>query len=56
MALLFCTVLSLCNQLLLQFSVDVSQTCRHIIAILKISMWVFDGARLNFDRITTFKT
>ena len=45
-----------CDQLLLQFSVDVSQTCRHIVDILKMCMWVFDGARINFDRITAFQT
>ena len=30
--------------------------CRHIVNLLKMSLWVFDGARINFDRISTFKT
>ena len=28
--------------------------CRHIGNILKMCMWVFDGARSNFDRIIAF--
>ena len=28
--------------------------CRHIGDILKMCMWVFDGARINFERITAF--
>ena len=30
--------------------------CRHIVDILKMCMWVFDGARIDFDRITAFQT
>ena len=28
--------------------------CRHSVNILEMCMWVFDGARINFDRITAF--
>ena len=29
--------------------------CTHIVNILKMCMWGFDGARINFDRIAAFK-
>ena len=32
----------LCNYFLPQFSMNVSQTCRHIVDILKICMWILD--------------
>ena len=28
--------------------------CLLVVDILNMCMWVFDGARINFDRITTF--
>ena len=40
----------LCNQLLLKFSVDVSQTLRHIVGLLNMYTYGFDGARINFSR------
>ena len=30
--------------------------CRHIVDILEMCMWIFDGARINFNRSTAFKT
>ena len=30
--------------------------CRHIVDILKMCMWIFDGARNNFDGIITLYT
>ena len=30
--------------------------CIPVADILKMCMWVFDGARINFDRITVFRT
>ena len=51
---LHCMVLSLCNQLLLRFSKDLLEPCKFVVDIMKICMWVSDGARINFDRITAF--
>ena len=28
--------------------------CRHIVDILKMCIWAFDGDKINFDRITAF--
>ena len=33
-----CRIWSLCNQILLQFSMDVSQLCRYIVDILEMCM------------------
>ena len=30
--------------------------CISVVDILKMCMWVFSGARINFDRITAFRT
>ena len=30
--------------------------CISVVDILKMCMWVFGGARINFDRITAFRT
>ena len=30
--------------------------CILVMGILKMCMWVFDGSRINFDRITAFQT
>ena len=30
--------------------------CIPVVDILKMCMWVFGGARINFDRITAFRT
>ena len=54
---LHCRVWSLCNQLLLQFSADhfeTLQTCCAHIEDVKMCMWLFDGTRINFDKITAF--
>ena len=40
----------LCYQLLLKFSVDVSQTLRHIMGLLNMYLYGFNGARINFSR------
>ena len=42
----------MCNQLLLQFSMDLFETLN----IMKTCMWIFDEARVNFDRIMMFRT
>ena len=52
-AFLHCRVWSLCNQLLSQFSVNVSQPCRHIGDILKMCIGVLDGARIYFEKINS---
>ena len=44
-------VWSLCNQLLLQFSMDSLQTLQTCWDIMKIGMWIFDLAKINFDGI-----
>ena len=31
------------------------KSCIHIVDILKMCMWVFGGARVNFDRIIAFR-
>ena len=46
--------LSLCNQPLVQFSTDHFEPCIPVVNILKMCMWLFNGARFNFDRITAF--
>ena len=50
---LHCRVSSLCNQLL-QLSMDFFKPCLLVVDIMKICMWVFDEARINFDGITAF--
>ena len=30
--------------------------CILVVDIMKMCMWIFDGARINFDRITAFRT
>ena len=30
--------------------------CISVVDILKMCIWVFGGARINFDRITAFRT
>ena len=44
-----CWVWSLYPQIFSQFSMDVSQIlCRHVVDILKMCMYGFDGARISF--------
>ena len=35
---------------------DVLEFCRYIVDILKMCMWVFDGYRINYDRLMAFQT
>ena len=35
---------------------DHDETAFFVVDILKMCMWVFDGARINIDRITAFST
>ena len=53
---LHCQVWSLCNQLLLQFSMDHFETLPTYCGHIEDAHVAFDGARINFDRITAFRT
>ena len=50
------TLKSLCNQFLPQFKWIFLKPCLPVVVILKMCMWVFGGARINFDRITAYRT
>ena len=42
--------------LLLHFQWIFLKLCILVVDLLKMCMWVFDGAKVNFDRITAFRT
>ena len=53
---LHCMEWSLCDQLLLQFPWIFLKPKMIVVDIMKTCKWVFDGARINFNRITAFQT
>ena len=54
--ILHCGVRSLCNLLLSQLSMEVSQNLQTYVGHIEDVHVGFDGDRYNFDRITAFET